>query len=112
VRLPEDELLRDFVGDPRLHIRDLFDPAEALMTGVVQNQDSYMKGRIGQRAFTGLIPDAFREAADAWGELTGRRYAPIAAHRRVTSKRRLVGLRTARLPQTSYWRITTRAHAT
>src|SRR6187549_3873234 len=68
VRLPEDELLRDFVGDPRIHIRDLFDPAEALMTGVVQNQDSYMKGRIGQRAFSGLIPDAFREAADAWGE--------------------------------------------
>ena len=29
VRLPEDELLRDFVGDPRLRIRDLFDPAEA-----------------------------------------------------------------------------------
>jgi pyruvate-ferredoxin/flavodoxin oxidoreductase len=81
VRLPEDELLRDFVGDPRIHIRDLFDPAEALMTGVVQNQDSYMKGRIGQRAFSGLIPDAFREAADAWGELTGRRYAPITTHR-------------------------------
>jgi pyruvate-ferredoxin/flavodoxin oxidoreductase len=81
VRLPEDDLLRDFVGDPRLHIRDLFDPAEALMTGVVQNQDSYMKGRIGQRAFTGLIPDAFREAADEWAELTGRRYGPIATHR-------------------------------
>src|SRR5512144_1254163 len=28
-RLPEDELLRDFVGDPRERIRDLFDPAEA-----------------------------------------------------------------------------------
>ena len=26
--------------------------AEALMSGVVQNQDSYMKGRIAQRAFT------------------------------------------------------------
>ena len=60
VRLPEDELLREFVGDPRAHIRDLFDPAEALMTGVVQNQDSYMKGRIGQRAYTDRIPERAR----------------------------------------------------
>lgn len=80
-RLPEDDLLRDFVGDPRLHIRDLFDPAEALMTGVVQNQDSYMKGRIAQRGFTDLIPAAFAEATDAWAQLTGRRYAPISSHR-------------------------------
>src|SRR6187551_3436454 len=49
--LPEDELLREFVGDPRPRIRNLFDPAEALMTGVVQNQDSYMKGRVAQRAW-------------------------------------------------------------
>jgi pyruvate-ferredoxin/flavodoxin oxidoreductase len=56
VRLPEDALLRDFVGAPADHIRDLFDPSEALMTGVVQNQDSYMKGRIGQRADTDRIP--------------------------------------------------------
>ena len=26
------------------------------MTGVVQNQDSYMKGRIGQRAYYDRIP--------------------------------------------------------
>src|SRR5215207_7726521 len=55
VRLPEDELLREFVGEPRLHVRDLFDPGEALMTGVVQNQDSYMKGKVGQRAYTDRI---------------------------------------------------------
>ena len=30
----------------------------ALMTGVVQNQDSYMKGRIGQRAFYAPAPGA------------------------------------------------------
>ncbi len=49
--LPEDELLREFVGDPRDHLRAWFDPRRPLMTGVVQNQDSYMKGRLGQRAF-------------------------------------------------------------
>ena len=81
VRLPEDELLRDFVGAPADHIRDLFEPSEALMTGVVQNQDSYMKGRIGQRAYTDRIP-AERDAAMAeWTALTGRRVGAIDAYR-------------------------------
>ncbi len=81
VLLPEDELLRDFVGDPRDHIRDYFDPAQALMTGVVQNQDSYMKGRIGQRAFYAALPNVLRQAMAEWGELTGRRYGLISTHR-------------------------------
>jgi pyruvate-ferredoxin/flavodoxin oxidoreductase len=81
VRLPEDDLLRDFVGDPRLHIRDLFDPAEALMTGVVQNQDSYMKGRIGQRAYTDQVPDVLAEAMRLWEGQTGRRLGLIEAYR-------------------------------
>ena len=76
VRLPEDELLREYVGDPRLHIRDLFDPGEALMTGVVQNQDSYMKGRIGQRAYTERIPAVLAESMTEWTRLTGRPYGP------------------------------------
>jgi pyruvate-ferredoxin/flavodoxin oxidoreductase len=78
VRLPEDELLREFVGDPRAHVRDLFDPAEALMTGVVQNQDSYMKGRIGQRAYTDRIPGELAAAMAEWTALTGRRVEPGA----------------------------------
>jgi len=81
VRLPEDELLREFVGPPRPAIRDLFDPAEGLMTGVVENQDSYMKGRIGQRAYYALIPAALREAMEAWTRLTGRPYALVAPYR-------------------------------
>ncbi len=81
VRLPEDELLREFVGDPRDHIRDLFDPAESLMTGVVQNQDSYMKGRIGQRAYTDRLPAILDDAYGEWARLTGRQYGPVAAYR-------------------------------
>ena len=81
VRLPEDELLRDFVGDPRLHVRDLFDPAEALMTGVVQNQDSYMKGRIGQRAYTDRTHGTLEGAMSEWTSLTGRALAPVATYR-------------------------------
>ena len=80
-QLPEDELLRQFVGDPRERIRDQFDPAEALMSGVVQNQDSYMKGRIAQRAFTDRLPEILRTAMAEWTELTGRRYGLIEPYR-------------------------------
>jgi len=41
LRLPEDELLRQFVGNPAERLRSWFEPSEALMTGVVQNQDAY-----------------------------------------------------------------------
>jgi pyruvate-ferredoxin/flavodoxin oxidoreductase len=81
VRLPEDELLRDFVGDPRERLRPYFEPADALMTGVVQNQDAYMKGRIGQRAFYDALETELAAAMAEWGRLTGRGYLPIAAHR-------------------------------
>ncbi|HEX5013509.1 MAG TPA: 2-oxoacid:acceptor oxidoreductase family protein [Candidatus Limnocylindrales bacterium] len=94
VLLPEDDLLRDFVGEPRPHVRDLFDPAEALMTGVVQNQDSYMKGRIGQRAYTDRVPAALDEAMLEWGFLTGRSIAPIAAYRTVDASEILVAMGT------------------
>jgi pyruvate-ferredoxin/flavodoxin oxidoreductase len=79
--LPEDELLRRFVGDPADHLRDYLDPAEGLMTGVVQNQDAYMKGRIGQRAFYDRMPAALAEAMTEWTALTGRRYGAIDAYR-------------------------------
>lgn len=93
-RLPEDDLLREFVGDPRLHVRDLFDPAEALMTGVVQNQDSYMKGRIGQRAYTDRIPAILREAMTEWTRLTGRAVDPVATYRTEDASEILVAMGT------------------
>jgi pyruvate-ferredoxin/flavodoxin oxidoreductase len=80
-RLPEDELLREFIGDPRDRLRPYFEPADGLMTGVVQNQDSYMKGRIGQRAFYDALGAELAAAMEEWAQLTGRRYRPIAAHR-------------------------------
>src|SRR5437870_2034842 len=49
VRLPEPELMKQCVGHPTERMRPLFDPRVPLMSGVVQNQDSYMKGKIAQR---------------------------------------------------------------
>ena len=36
------------------------------MTGVVQNQDSYMKGRIAQRAYYDRIPGELADAMTEW----------------------------------------------
>jgi pyruvate-ferredoxin/flavodoxin oxidoreductase len=81
VQLPEDELLRRFVGDPRITVRDLFDPKDGLMSGVVQNQDSYMKGRIAQRGWYEKLPEIAERAMAEWTALTGRRYGLIDAYR-------------------------------
>lgn len=94
VLLPEDELLRQFVGDPRERVRDLFDPAEALMSGVVQNQDSYMKGRIGQRAFTDLLAADLKAAMRQWAELSGRSYDLIEPYRTDDAERIVVAIGT------------------
>ena len=81
VLLPEDDLLREFLGPPRDRVRSYFEPSDALMTGVVQNQDAYMKGRIGQRAFYHRLAEELRVAMHEWTELTGRPYGLIDAYR-------------------------------
>jgi pyruvate-ferredoxin/flavodoxin oxidoreductase len=92
VRLPEDELLRRFVGEPRL--RDWFDPADALMTGVVENQDSYMKGRIAQRVYYDRVPGVLRAAMAEWTALTGRPYGLISPYRCEDAEEILVAMGT------------------
>ncbi len=81
VRLPEDELLKRFVGDPRTTVRDMFDPKDALMTGVVQNQDSYMKGRVAQRTWYDRLPQIIERAMAEWAVLTGRKYGLIDSYK-------------------------------
>jgi pyruvate-ferredoxin/flavodoxin oxidoreductase len=77
VLFPEDELIRDYLGNPREKIRKLFDPDHPLMSGVVQNQDSYMAGKVAQRYFYDLVPGELQKAMDAFYCLTGRRYNMI-----------------------------------
>ncbi len=81
VLFPEDELIRVYLGDPREKIKPLFDPAFPLMSGTVQNQDSYMNGKIAQRYFYDKTPAALRNAMDEFHRLTGRRYDFVEADR-------------------------------
>src|SRR5215470_17074210 len=82
LRLPEPELMKQFVGDPNgeHRLRNLMDPARPIMSGVVQNQDSYMKGKIAQRYFYDRIPSIMRRIMAEFYSLTGRPYGMIDAY--------------------------------
>ncbi|MCP4164995.1 MAG: CBS domain-containing protein [Chloroflexi bacterium] len=81
VVLPELELMKQFVGNPANKLRNLMDPSQPLMSGVVQNQDSYMKGKIAQRFFYDRVKPALQAAMDEYYELSGRRYDLIESYR-------------------------------
>src|SRR5216684_280083 len=48
VCLPEPAFMKEYIGDPKEKLINLMDPANPVMSGVVQNQDSYMKGKMAQ----------------------------------------------------------------
>src|SRR6201994_2442975 len=74
VRLPEPEFMKEFIGDPKEKLINLMDPANPVMSGVVQNQDSYMKGKIAQRWYYDRVEPALEEAFELFARKTGRRY--------------------------------------
>lgn len=80
VLFAEDELIREYLGAPEEKLRKLFDPDFPLMSGVVQNQDSYMTGKIAQRIFYDQIPGALQESMDEFYKLTGRRYSMVTPY--------------------------------
>jgi len=92
VLLCEKELLKQFVGDPKVKLRNLMDPANPVMSGVVQNQDSYMKGKIAQRYFYARVPNALKEAFDEFYRLTGRRYDFIEQYKMDDAEYALVAM--------------------
>jgi pyruvate-ferredoxin/flavodoxin oxidoreductase len=91
VRLPEPELMKIFVGHPSLHVRNLMDPQIPLMSGVVQNQDSYMKGKIAQRRFYDRVLPVLKSAMREYGDLTGRRYDTVMGYRMEDAEYAIVG---------------------
>jgi len=73
-RLPELEFMKEFIGKPEDKLMNLMDPANPMMSGVVQNQDSYMKGKIAQRWYYDQVAPALTEAFEEFHKHTGRRY--------------------------------------
>ena len=68
------------------------DPANPLMSGVVQNQDSYMKGKIAQRWYYDRIEPALEDAFDEFDRKTGRRYGFVEPYRCEDAEYILVGM--------------------
>ncbi len=75
--LIEPEMMKEYIGNPSEKILNLMNPYEPIMSGVVQNQDAYMKGKIAQRQFYDKIPAALKNAMDEFYKLTGRKYGLI-----------------------------------
>src|SRR4030095_6094935 len=95
INLPEKELMKLYIGHPENKLVNLFNPYEPVMTGVVQNQDSYMKGKIAQRDYYEKIPEILKKAMDEYFTLTGRRYDLIERYRLEDAEYAIVGLGSA-----------------
>jgi pyruvate-ferredoxin/flavodoxin oxidoreductase len=92
VRLPEPEFMKEYIGDPKEKLINLMDPANPVMSGVVQNQDSYMKGKIAQRWYYDRIEPALEDAFEEFYRKTGRRYNFLESYRCEDADYILVGM--------------------
>src|ERR671930_1152487 len=92
VRLPEPEFMKEFIGSPKEKLTNLMDPANPMMSGVVQNQDSYMKGKIAQRWYYDRVEPAMEEAFDLFARKTGRKYDFVEPYRCDDAEFILVGM--------------------
>lgn len=94
VNLPEPEFMKEYVGDPADKLRNMMDPDFPIMSGVVQNQESYMKGKIAQRYFTDKILPTLEEAMEEFTIATGREYKPVIDYRMEDAEYAVIGMGT------------------
>ena len=94
VVLPEEELMREFVGAPEERVRPILDPSRGIMSGVVQNQDAYMRGKIGQRYYYDRLSGVMADVMAEYGELTGRHYTPVMTYKMEDAEYAIVALGT------------------
>src|SRR5947209_7407387 len=81
VRLAESEFMKEFIGNPKEKLINLMNPANPLMSGVVQNQDSYMKGKIAQRWYYDRVEAILEECFAEFYRNTGRKYDFVEPYR-------------------------------
>ncbi len=100
IQVPEREFIKKFLGRPddiiptptpaqqiiygptRRRIPEVWDVDNPVMTGTVQNQDSYMQSVAAQRPyFFDHIVDITEDAFAQFAELTGRQYRRVMSYR-------------------------------
>src|SRR5260370_41989946 len=72
--------MKESTGDQNGEVRNLMAPASPLMSGVVQNQDSYMKGKIAQRWYYDRVEPALEESFELFALKTGRKYGFVETY--------------------------------
>ena len=92
VRLPEPDFMKEFVGSPSEKLMNLMDPDNPIMSGVVQNQDSYMKGKMSQRWYYDQVAPALEDAFAEFARKTGRKYDFIMPYRCDDAEFILIGM--------------------
>src|SRR5436190_748037 len=92
VRLPESAFMKEYIGDPKEKLINLMDTANPVMSGVVQNQDSYMKGKIAQRWYYDRVDGILEEAFEEFARKTGRKYGFVEPYRCEDAEYVLVGM--------------------
>lgn len=92
VFLPEDELMHTYLKSPSESVHNFMDPENPVMTGTVQNQDAYMKGKIGQRAFYEPLKANLLKNMDEYYRLTGRKYGMIETYLMEDAEYAIVGM--------------------
>jgi pyruvate-ferredoxin/flavodoxin oxidoreductase len=92
VRLPEPAFMKEYIGDPKEKLINLMDTANPVMSGVVQNQDSYMKGKIAQRWYYDRIDGILEECFELFHQKTGRKYGFVEPYRCDDADYILVGM--------------------
>ncbi len=91
-RLPEPDFMKEFIGDPSEKLINLMDPENPIMSGVVQNQDAYMKGKIAQRWYYDKVAPALSEAFAEFHRQTGRKYDFLIPYRCDDAEYILIGM--------------------
>ncbi len=92
VRLIEPEMMKEYIGSPADKLYNLMDPNNPLMSGVVQNQDSYMKGKIAQRWYYDRVEESLEDAFEEFYHKTGRQYSFVDGYRCEDAEYILVGI--------------------
>ena len=94
ILLPEPEMMKSYVGDPNDKLVNLMDPYHPIQSGTVQNQDSYMKGKVSQRYYTDHVNAYLKSAMDDFYDQTGRKYEMVSSYKMDDAEWAIVGMGT------------------
>jgi pyruvate-ferredoxin/flavodoxin oxidoreductase len=92
VYLLDLDFMKEYVGKPEDKIINLYDVDNPLMIGVVQDQDSYMKGKIAQRHYYAHMRPTLEEAMEVFYQATGRKYGLIDTYKMEDAEIAFVGM--------------------